>query len=265
MSRRSSSSSRTSTFQFRRLVLLVDVNKVFSQDRVRLASRSLTFQPQVVEVLAVFLAFSHTAVQIADSPVLGDGGRLAGLHGCLSGQGSSQRTVERLVVAPPRGGPQLPPQFRVVSVEKGFSHFSFPHTKKVRPDLFRASSLVNTTTMAVFVVLKRRRRSLSTCPTASKGCSSVTTRARPAAGTGAPTRRSGSHLQASGSSGSARGLRREGSGTCTEAPVSVVILFLLCLLSEAFRGEGLGIPSTLLGCQRLWPRSSSTLVLWLVG
>ena len=37
-------------------------------------------------------------------------------------------------------------------------------------------------------------------------------------------------------------------GTGTGAPVPVVTLFLHCLLSEASWGEGLGIPSPLLGC-----------------
>ena len=57
-------------FPFRRLVLLVEVNKVFSLDRARLASRSLTFQPQVVEVLAVFQVFPQNRARRSDSLVL---------------------------------------------------------------------------------------------------------------------------------------------------------------------------------------------------
>ena len=97
----------------------------------------------------------------------------------------------------------------------------------------------------------RRRLSSRMRPfrTPSRGCSSVTaTLAKPATGTDAPARRSGSHLLASRWSGSARGLRREGSGTGTGAPVSVHMNSLLCLLSDTHRGEGLGIPSPLLGC-----------------
>ena len=51
-----------STFRFFRLVSLAEVNKVFSLDRVRSASRSLTFLPQVVEFLAVFLGFHPRTV-----------------------------------------------------------------------------------------------------------------------------------------------------------------------------------------------------------
>ena len=39
---------------------LAEVNKVFSLDRVRSASRSFTFLPQVLEFLAVFLVFPQT-------------------------------------------------------------------------------------------------------------------------------------------------------------------------------------------------------------
>ena len=63
-----------------------------------------------------------------------------------------------------------------------------------------------------------------------------------------PKRLSGSHRLASRWSGSARGMRRVGSGTGTGALVPVVALFLLCLLSEASWGEGLGISSPLPGC-----------------
>ena len=70
----------------------------------------------------------------------------------------------------------------------------------------------------------------------------------PITGTDAPMRLSGSRRLASRWFGSARGLRREESGTCTGAPVPVVALFLLCLLSDASRSEGLGISSPLLGC-----------------
>ena len=64
------------TFQFRRLGLLVEVNKVLSLDRVRWSSKSLTFQPQVVDFLAVYMvfpqdrAYQRTAAQMVDTPVL---------------------------------------------------------------------------------------------------------------------------------------------------------------------------------------------------
>ena len=97
----------------------------------------------------------------------------------------------------------------------------------------------------------RRLLSLRTrsCRTPLSGCSSLTASlARPTSGTDALDRLSGSHRLASRSSGSARGLRREGAGTCTLVPVSVHVTSLRCLLSEASQGEGLGIPSLLLGC-----------------
>ena len=95
----------------------------------------------------------------------------------------------------------------------------------------------------------RRSTRTRTCRTPLSGCSSVTaTLAKPTSGTDALKRLSGSHRLASRWSGSARGLRREGSGTGTGAPVPAAILFLFCLLSEASRGEGLGIPSPLPGC-----------------
>ena len=59
-------------------------------------------------------------------------------------------------------------------------------------------------------------------------------------------------------------LEGEESGTGTRLPVPVHMTSLLCLLSEALRGEGLGIPSPLPGC--LWLRSLLMAVarLWLV-
>ena len=107
--------------------------------------------------------------------------------------------------------------------------------------------------------------SMSTCLTPPSGCSSVTPpRASPVTGTDAPARRSGSHLRASESSGSARRALEGRSGTGTRLPVPVHMTSVLCPPCEAHRGVGLGIISPHLGCQRLWPRSSSTLVLWLV-
>ena len=71
----------------------------------------------------------------------------------------------------------------------------------------------------------------------------------PIAGTDAPVRPPGSHLRASGSSGSARRAQEGRSGSGTGILASVHMTSLRCLLGEAFRGEGLGIPSPLLGCQ----------------
>ena len=53
------------TFQFRRVGLLVEVNKVFSLDRVRWSSKSLTFQPQVVDFLAVYMVFPQDRASLS--------------------------------------------------------------------------------------------------------------------------------------------------------------------------------------------------------
>ena len=97
------------------------------------------------------------------------------------------------------------------------------------------------------MVRRRRRRRKPMCPTPSSGCSSVTaTRARPTAGTDALTQLSGSHRLVLRWCGSAR--RAQGGDTTgTRSPVPVR-MSSLCLLSEAYRGEGLGIPSLPLGC-----------------
>ena len=76
---------------------------------------------------------------------------------------------------------------------------------------------------------------MSTCPTLPSGCSfSTPPRASPITGTEAPRRLPGSHLPASGSSGLVRGLRGDGSGSGTGAPVSAHMTSLRCLLSEAW-------------------------------
>ena len=83
--------------------------------------------------------------------------------------------------------------------------------------------------------------------TPPSGCSSVTPpRASLITGTDAPARPPGSHLQASGSSGSARRAQEGRSGTGTRILVSVHV---------NSRGEGLGIPSPHLGCH-LWQTCS---------
>ena len=89
---------------------------------------------------------------------------------------------------------------------------------------------------------------MSTCPTRPSGCCSVPPpRVSPSTGTDAPMRLPGSHLRASMSSGLVRGPRGEESGTGTRVPVPVHMTSLLCLLSEALRGEGLGTPHPFLG------------------
>ena len=115
--------------------------------------------------------------------------------------------------------------------------------------------------LTVFIQDRFQRRFLDlftpmcTCPTLPSGLSSATPEAAPTSGTDAHKRLSGSHHLPSRWSGSARGTTRVVFGTGTDAPVPVVTLFLLCLLSEAHRGEGLGIPSHLLGCH-LWQTCS---------
>ena len=58
-------------------------------------------------------------------------------------------------------------------------------------------------------------------------------------------------LRASRSSGSELAMRRESSSTGTWIHVSVRIHSLHCLLGDGLRGEGLGIPSPLLGCHQV--------------
>ena len=81
--------------------------------------------------------------------------------------------------------------------------------------------------------------------------STMTSRARPTTGTDVPTRLLGSRRRVSRSSGLELGMRRGTPASGTGSPVPAVTLFLLCLLSDRRRGEGLGIPSPLPGCH-LW-------------
>ena len=66
----------------------------------------------------------------------------------------------------------------------------------------------------------------------------------------------GSHRRASRSSGSGRWMRRGTTATGTLRRVSVHVSFLL-FLGDALRGEGLGIPSHLLGCHSSCCRGKS--------
>ena len=87
------------------------------------------------------------------------------------------------------------------------------------------------------------------CRIPPKGSSSLTaTLASLTTGTDGLSVLSGNRRLASRWCGSARRLRGEGSGTGTRKRVPVRMTSLLCLLSEAFRGEGLGIPSPHPGC-----------------
>ena len=80
-------------------------------------------------------------------------------------------------------------------------------------------------------------RKLLNWRTPSSGCGSgMTTLAILTTGTDAPKRLPGSHRLASRWCGSAKGMRRDLSGTGTGEGVPVATLFLLFLLSEAHRG-----------------------------
>ena len=78
-----------------------------------------------------------------------------------------------------------------------------------------------------------------TCSSLPSGSSPVTTSAGPVTGTDALARQGGSLRRES--SGSARRVLEGGSGTGTRIPVPVHMTSLLCLLSEAHRGEGLAV------------------------
>ena len=118
-------------------------------------------------------------MHIADTPVLGDGVRLAGLHTFLSGQGSTAAGAEQLADIPSSGGPHgfLPGQVSTAS----------PGPVHVNEHLPDSAEWVQ-------------------CHDAATGKPVFT-------GTDASLRLSGCHRLASRSSGSARGLRREGSTT----------------------------------------------------
>ena len=129
------------TFQLCRLSLLVEVNKVFSLDRVRWPSKSLTFQPQVVDFLALYMVFpqdrasrSGTAAQIVDTLVLV----------------FVYKVFLQIFIR------QLSRRFCRMRLVKGFFAL-FPDTKKVRHDL-RALGRTCLRTRA------RGRRQLVPCP-----------------------------------------------------------------------------------------------------
>ena len=88
------------------------------------------------------------------------------------------------------------------------------------------------------------------CRTPTSGCSSFMA-ARPITGTDAPMRLSDSRLLASTWFGSGRWMRMGSPTTGTGIRVSVGMAFLLFLLGDGQRGEGLGISSPLPGCHHV--------------
>ena len=194
----------------------------------------------------------RTASQIADIPVLG-----RGVSGSLQGFPTEQRTTalhvsqerisERIVeqidaggdFPSRRAGPRvvLPRQSSAAAgaeqladiVSSGGPHGFLPgQVSTASPGPVHVDEhLPDSAEWVLF-------RSTATC--------------KPPTGTDAPMRLPGSHLRTSMSSGLVRGPRGEESGTGTRVPVPVHMTSLLCLLSEAHRSEGLGIPSPLPGC-----------------
>ena len=160
-------------------------------------SRSLTFQPQFVEFLAVFKIFrpeqssaQRTASEITDIPVPGRGGSgcLLGFHpeqGTTALHVSQERISERIVEqigasgdSPSRrAGPRFVLRDRVQQL--------------LVPS--RSPTLLLLEVLTVFCQDRFQRRLLDlftlkcTCPTLPSGWSSTTTQAGPTSGTGVPT------------------------------------------------------------------------------
>ena len=216
--RSSTLSSCSSTILFRRLVLLVEANKVFSQDRVRWASRSMT-------------------------------GFSGGLQGFLPRQSALQRTAEQITDTPVLGGvrhsfpPDLHPSALPVLLGEPVHVFfrTFPQIKKRRPDLRTLGrSCPRTPAHARRQLMlcpwclrrrrrRRRRRTMPMCQTPLSGSSSAAAVAGPITGTDAPMRLAGSHRLVSRWCG----LAGEGRTTGTRKRRSVRMPSLRCLLVDA--------------------------------
>ena len=207
---------------------------------------------QLVEVLTIvsYSSLQRTIEQNVDFPVPDRGGRNAGLQGFLPGQRStaphvcqeriSERIVEQIVDSPGGGLQDFRPgqSSSASSSSPAGVHGFADETGDVLffallPNIKKSAKLGQHSSPRVPASVSSS--TLRPCRTPTSGCSSVTPLARPTSGTDAPMRLSGSCRQASRWSGSARGLRREGSGTGTGSPVPVVTLFLLCLLSDGRR------------------------------
>ena len=227
--------SRWLTFQ-PQFVEFLAVFKVFTQNRVRrsgLLCRSLTFQFLVVEVSGCLLGFlpeqSTTALHVSPECIseriveqIGTGGdfpsRRAGPRVVLLRQGSAAAGAEQIADITSSGGTHVFHTGQVSTTSPGPVHVDV-HL----PDSAEWVELCNATGRTYFW----NRRSQATVWKSPPGVRW---------------------------SASARGRRRVMLLAKTH-PCQSVTLSLLCLLSEAHRGEGLGISSPLLGCH-LWQTCS---------
>ena len=222
---------------------VIEVPKILPLDvPIRTVLRVTQLVEQLVEVPTTvsYSSLLRTVEQHVDIPVPGGGGSVSSLHGFLPGQRStslpsrkriSERIVEQIVDPVSRGGLhgslltlQLVMKNAQMSLAKGFFAI-FPKLKKVRRSLrTRGRNCLRTPAHG------RRRLSWRT---PSSGCGSrMTTLASRTTGTDALERLPGSHRLASGSCGSAKGVRREGSITGTGIRVSLRLSSLLFLLGE---------------------------------
>ena len=260
---------------------LAEVNQVLSLNRVRSASRSLTFLRQVVEFLAVFLVFPQNSVlrrrilvwNALLSELWSRPFSLLVRNAFLSGLWSRLLLVDTfllvlhvvevfvvvLTVFLRFRAPHKIFQFLLETLMKGFSHFSLVNKSakvgaRSRSELAAHSS---SSTLGAYGVVssleepvqedKKEKHQVSPMPDSIECVQLSDDKGRPHFWN-RRARRCGSRRRASESSGSARRVLEGRSGTGTRVPVSVHMTFLLCLLSEACRGEGLGIPSPHLGC-----------------
>ena len=213
----------------------------------------------------------RTMEQHVDIPFPRRGGRNAGLQGFLPGQSStasqlspesiSERIAEQIVDFLVGGGLQdsRPGQSSSSSWhardQEGLDEPGEGFFLAVCPNLKKVRSWVPTRVRGCPPVSAHPRWRLSSrrrpCRTPTSGCSSLMA-ARPITGTDAPMRLSGSRLLASTwFFGSGRWTRMGSPTTGTVIRVSVGMAFLLYLLGDGQRGEGLGIPSPLSGCHHV--------------
>ena len=216
-------------------------------------SRASLREPQMAEHLMevpTIVSYSFlqqlSVEQTVDIPVPHGGFACGGPPDFPPGHGPLKRTEEEIISV----------THRVFWRSSRFSHRTF-YSSWVLVEINKVFTLDRVRPRRTFtfqfpVVCPRTR----TCLPPLSGCSSVTaTRARPTTGTDALKRLSGSHRLASGWCGSARRAQGGRYTTGTRTPAPVVLLSFLCLLGDAVRDEGLGIPSPLLGCHSSSPLS----------
>ena len=206
--------------------LVIEVPKI-SLDVIPL--RTLVPEPQLaeqlveVQTIVLFSSFQRIMEQTVDIPVPQGGGRHADLQGFLRGKSS---TGAEQIVDIPGGGLHRPGQSSSSADEPGKGVFrTFPQNKKVR-------SWARTRGRNCSPSRAHPRRLLSWRTPSSGCCSRTATLASLTAGTDVLSVLSGSRRLALRLCGSAKGTRREGSGTGTGIRVPPRLTSLLFLLSE---------------------------------